>query len=556
MAQIDASAEVTWSFGGQKFRSTTFSVTVESPVTDDISVATPDPELYPTPSEVARKSDLAAYPAPATIAIKGDLVTLREVPNRFTANRNGWKIGDIIKQHGDSTFAQATISCHGIDPGASGTVTITTQDLPDQYGGSWGFDTALGLGGNWDFAGPLTAAEWALQLATAFGGETSDNITWLADNKFVWTCPSVGDMSFSLNNNVYFDFEYDNGRDPDYGASTWLSFYNASSSFDVNSSFWPGASDADVASAIANDIANQCGIVDVRIENGNTVVLTWKDHGANTGFYGGSDPGLISSQFDPGVDGVPPGMFIVANLGALGESTGYQAIGKTVDFLSGYGAPTNDIGSEGNGYVDQNNGDFYHRDEFGWTYVLNIQGPLGPRGYQGVQGIQGPQGPSGGGIVYAQYSAYAAAVISNSTVKGALIGSPSGQFTKTGSLEVSPWGTKPNSYQLSAGGYVTAAAGTPGTITFQNVNLTNFPVITLAASATYEWTYESVIVGEATDGHFTGYARLYWRNAAGAVTIYEVGVGTVSSVVTLGLWAWFSVASTSNTVRTRFAVLK
>ena len=58
LAQLDASAEVTWSFSDQKFRSNTFSVTVETPLTDDIAVATPDPELYPTPAEVARKSDL------------------------------------------------------------------------------------------------------------------------------------------------------------------------------------------------------------------------------------------------------------------------------------------------------------------------------------------------------------------------------------------------------------------------------------------------------------------------------------------------------------------
>ena len=69
-ANLDASAEVTWSFSGQKFRSATFSVTVETPLTDDSPVATPDPELYPTPAELALKSDLPHVPAFGTAALR------------------------------------------------------------------------------------------------------------------------------------------------------------------------------------------------------------------------------------------------------------------------------------------------------------------------------------------------------------------------------------------------------------------------------------------------------------------------------------------------------
>jgi hypothetical protein len=42
--------------------------------------------------------------------------------------------------------------------------------------------------------------------------------------------------------------------------------------------------------------------------------------------------------------------------------------------------------------VDQNNGDFYHRDASGWQFILNIRGPQGP---QGTQGNQGPSGKDG-----------------------------------------------------------------------------------------------------------------------------------------------------------------
>ena len=69
VAQVDASAEVTWSFGGQKFRSTTFPVTVEAPLADTDATATPDPELYPPPGEIALKSDIPQLPEFGTAAL-------------------------------------------------------------------------------------------------------------------------------------------------------------------------------------------------------------------------------------------------------------------------------------------------------------------------------------------------------------------------------------------------------------------------------------------------------------------------------------------------------
>lgn len=62
-AQLEACGEITWSFGGQKFRSATFPVIVEPPLTDDNPVPVPDPQLYPTPQELqaalAGKADKA-----------------------------------------------------------------------------------------------------------------------------------------------------------------------------------------------------------------------------------------------------------------------------------------------------------------------------------------------------------------------------------------------------------------------------------------------------------------------------------------------------------------
>lgn len=61
VSQVDTNAEVTWSVSGQKFRSSTFSVTVEAPVTDESPVASPDPELYPAPAQIARRSELPKF---------------------------------------------------------------------------------------------------------------------------------------------------------------------------------------------------------------------------------------------------------------------------------------------------------------------------------------------------------------------------------------------------------------------------------------------------------------------------------------------------------------
>ena len=68
LPQLEANAEVTWSIGGQKFRSSTFPLIVESPVTDDTPIPTPDPVLYPAPGAIALKTDLPVIASPADAA--------------------------------------------------------------------------------------------------------------------------------------------------------------------------------------------------------------------------------------------------------------------------------------------------------------------------------------------------------------------------------------------------------------------------------------------------------------------------------------------------------
>ena len=57
LAELEASGEITWSFGGQKFRSDTFPVIVEAPLTDDNPAPAPDPQLYPTPQALQAALD-------------------------------------------------------------------------------------------------------------------------------------------------------------------------------------------------------------------------------------------------------------------------------------------------------------------------------------------------------------------------------------------------------------------------------------------------------------------------------------------------------------------
>lgn len=345
--QLEASGEITWSIGSQKFRSATFPVIVEPPLTDDNPIPTPDPQLYPAPNAIALKSDIPTPPDLTPYVLKTDIdpdpgfaansdikipsqkavktaldnasatatassnaarVADHVVSNRFNADHTGWKLGDIVKQTGNSL-------------------------------------------------------------------------------------PRIAQITFPA------DF----ASDQNYGMVFWDEG-SYTSYCDVT-----GLSKNDAASALASAI-NAGGLNVTASAAGNVVTVTSNTIGAlptSGGFYGNGAWALIDGNTDisPGYatlaimqadqDGVPPGTFLVVDIDHLGDAGGYKGIGDTVDFLSGFGQPANSIGEEGNGYVDLNNGDFYHRSQSGWAFVLNIIGPQGPSGQQGDPGAQGPAGITG-----------------------------------------------------------------------------------------------------------------------------------------------------------------
>ena len=76
-------------------------------------------------------------------------------------------------------------------------------------------------------------------------------------------------------------------------------------------------------------------------------------------------------------------------------------------WYSGSGVPDNQVGENGDFYIDTLNGVLYKKDLAYWKPQMSIigprgpqgligpQGPEGPQGIQGLQGIQGPQGIQG-----------------------------------------------------------------------------------------------------------------------------------------------------------------
>ncbi len=297
---LNVDCEVTWSTGGIKTRSATFAGIIEKPVLSDNATPSPDPQLYPPPEEIALKGDVvSAFNA------------LYSVPNRFTAAHAGWKLGDIIKQTGDSLLQKATITIN--------------SDIP----------------------------------VTWNGGDTTD--------------PEDG---------TWLDMYY-------IGVDLWDTNGNGGNYQPVMNGWQGPLSKEDVAANFANDIASQIGFVSVSVA-GNVITLEATSPGSlpadwqSNGGWNWPQVDVSLAVTQSGYDGLPPGNFIVVDPENLTTADGYNAIGNTVDFLNGYGAPTASLGGEGSGYVDMDNGDFYYRDESGWTYLLNLKGPQGATGATGL----------------------------------------------------------------------------------------------------------------------------------------------------------------------------
>jgi len=65
--------------------------------------------------------------------------------------------------------------------------------------------------------------------------------------------------------------------------------------------------------------------------------------------------------------------------------------------LTGEGAPQADVGNVGDLYFDTKTGDVYEKTADGWKKIANLQGPSGPAGSKGPKGADGTGGTSGSG---------------------------------------------------------------------------------------------------------------------------------------------------------------
>lgn len=69
--------------------------------------------------------------------------------------------------------------------------------------------------------------------------------------------------------------------------------------------------------------------------------------------------------------------------------------GGGMRFISGEGAPGDDVGAPGDIYLDTDNGDLYTNKNGTWAVELNLVGPKGETGSNGTDGDQGPKGNPG-----------------------------------------------------------------------------------------------------------------------------------------------------------------
>lgn len=69
--------------------------------------------------------------------------------------------------------------------------------------------------------------------------------------------------------------------------------------------------------------------------------------------------------------------------------------GSGLEFLSGEGEPSAELGSGGDWYLNTANGDLYRKDNGTWALQMNLVGPQGPKGDQGKQGPKGDKGDPG-----------------------------------------------------------------------------------------------------------------------------------------------------------------
>lgn len=69
--------------------------------------------------------------------------------------------------------------------------------------------------------------------------------------------------------------------------------------------------------------------------------------------------------------------------------------GSGLEFLSGEGEPSAELGRGGDWYLNTANGDLYRKDNGIWALQMNLVGPQGPKGDPGEQGPKGDKGDQG-----------------------------------------------------------------------------------------------------------------------------------------------------------------
>lgn len=69
--------------------------------------------------------------------------------------------------------------------------------------------------------------------------------------------------------------------------------------------------------------------------------------------------------------------------------------GNSMNFLNGAGVPAEDLGVDGDVYLDSNNGDLYKKEESTWTSIANLKGAKGDTGAKGEKGDKGDTGSKG-----------------------------------------------------------------------------------------------------------------------------------------------------------------
>jgi hypothetical protein len=91
-----------------------------------------------------------------------------------------------------------------------------------------------------------------------------------------------------------------------------------------------------------------------------------------------------------GVDGKPGKRGVAGAQGPQGEP-GEDGLNIYLD----KGAPPDDLGVDGESYINGTNGDLYARADGGWTKVGSLKGKDGKRGAMGEPGAPGPRGRRG-----------------------------------------------------------------------------------------------------------------------------------------------------------------